>query len=329
MVVGPAQDQHLLGNYRDIHMVVGGPTPLAPYPCPRYSDKVRPRMEIDIEKLRHLSLADVDNLPPRSLLAYNLEFRLRGPDMTQNILITGASRGIGRAAAILCGKRGWNVGVNYASNKSAAEETVSAVEAAGGKAVALQGDAALEADVIRIFDSMEQTYGSIHSVVVNAGINAPAMKLAEMSLERMKKVFDTNVLGAYLCAREAARRIPKASGDERNRSIVLLSSAAARLGSPNEYVDYAGSKGAIDTLTIGLSKELGPQKIRVNGIRPGIIATDIHASSGDPGRVERLGNAMPLGRPGTAEETGEAIVWLLSEASSYVTGTTIDVAGGR
>lgn len=249
--------------------------------------------------------------------------------MVQNILITGASRGIGRSAAVLCGKQGWNVGVNYASNKTAADETVAAVKLAGGNAIALQGDASCEEDVLRVFDTMEKTFGSIHGVVVNAGINAPATKLADMSFDRMKRVFDTNVLGAYLCAREAVRRIPRSSGDERNHSIVLLSSAAARMGSPNEYVDYAGSKGAIDTLTVGLSKEVGPQKIRVNGIRPGIIATDIHASSGDPGRVERLGAAVPLGRPGTAEEVGEAIVWLLSEASAYVTGTTIDVAGGR
>jgi NAD(P)-dependent dehydrogenase (short-subunit alcohol dehydrogenase family) len=253
--------------------------------------------------------------------------------MTPTILITGASRGIGAATALLAGARGWNIGVNYLSNATLAEDLVSKIRASGGHATALQGDMSNEADVLRIFDEMEKAFGQIHGVVVNAGITAPIMRLAEMSLERLRHVFDTNVLGAYLCAREAARRIPRtetSGGDDGgSRSIVFVSSAAARLGSPNEYVDYAGSKGAIDTLTVGLAKELGPQGVRVNGVRPGIIRTDIHASSGDPGRVERLGNAAPLGRAGSAEEVAEAIVWLLSEAASYVTGSIIDVAGGR
>jgi NAD(P)-dependent dehydrogenase (short-subunit alcohol dehydrogenase family) len=256
--------------------------------------------------------------------------------MPPTILITGASRGIGAATALLAGARGWNIGVNYLSNATLAEDLVSEIKASGGQATALQGDMSNEADVLRVFDEMEKTFGQIHGVVVNAGITAPIMRLAEMSLERLRSVFDTNVLGAYLCAREAARRIPRSevSGDEEDtdrgsRSIVFVSSAAARLGSPNEYVDYAGSKGAIDTLTVGLAKELGPQGVRVNGVRPGIIRTDIHASSGDPGRVERLGNAAPLGRAGDAEEVAESIVWLLSGAASYVTGSIIDVAGGR
>jgi NAD(P)-dependent dehydrogenase (short-subunit alcohol dehydrogenase family) len=251
------------------------------------------------------------------------------------ILITGASRGIGAATALLAGSRGWTVGVNYLSNATLAEDLVSKIQASGGQATALQGDMSKEADVLRVFDEMEEAFGQIHGVVVNAGITAPIMRLAEMSLERLRSVFDTNVLGAYLCAREAARRIPQTEKSEissdapGSRSIVFVSSAAARLGSPNEYVDYAGSKGAIDTLTVGLAKELGPQGVRVNGVRPGIIRTDIHASSGDPGRVERLGNAAPLGRAGDAEEVAEAIVWLLSGAASYVTGSIIDVAGGR
>lgn len=248
--------------------------------------------------------------------------------MALNVLVTGASRGIGKATAILAGARGWNVGVNYLSNAKFADEIVATIQASGGQAVALQGDMSKEDDVLRVFDEVEKAFGPLHGVVINAGITAPIMTLAEMSTERLRSVFDVNVFGAYLCAREAARRLSKTPGDA-DRSIVFVSSAAARLGSPNEYVDYAGSKGAIDTLTIGLSKELGPKSVRVNGIRPGIIRTDIHESSGDPGRIERLGNAAPLGRAGEAEEVAEAIVWLTSTQSSYVTGSIIDVAGGR
>lgn len=250
--------------------------------------------------------------------------------MPKTILVTGASRGIGRATAVLAGERGWSVGVNYLSDQESALETVEAVLKAGGRAVTVQGDMTQEADVIRAFEATEAGLQSpIDSVVINAGINAPSMALADMSVERIKKVLDTNVLGAYLCAREAARRLPKLPRDEKDRSIVFVSSAAARLGSPNEYVDYAGSKGAVDTLTIGLSKELGPQGVRVNAVRPGIIDTEIHGNSGDPGRVERLGNQMPLRRAGSAREVGEAIVWLLESKASYVTGAIVDVAGGR
>ncbi|KAI6808580.1 hypothetical protein KC340_g16144 [Hortaea werneckii] len=246
-----------------------------------------------------------------------------------NVLITGASRGIGRAAARLAGARGWSVGVNYANNAEAAEATVRDVQQAGGRAVAIQADVTQEEQVVHMFQRMEQEFGIVHGVVVNAGIVAPSSTLADMSVDRLRRVFDTNVLGAYICAREAARRLPTASSQDRSTSIVILSSAAARLGSPNEYVDYAGSKGAMDTLTTGLSKELGPSFVRVNAVRPGIIDTDIHASAGDPERLQRLGNQTPLRRAGSAEETAEAIVWLLSPASSYVTGTHIDVTGGR
>lgn len=247
---------------------------------------------------------------------------------TQNILVTGGSRGIGRSAAILAGKRGWNVGVNYVRDSTAAEATVEEVKKAGGNAIVLQGDMSQEAEVASIFDTMQATFGSIDGVVINAGITAPASQLADMEIDRIRKVFDTNILGTYLCAREAARRLSKSRGGK-GGSVVIVSSVASRLGSPNEYVDYAGSKGAVDSLTIGLSKELGPDQVRVNAVRPGIIRTDIHATHGDVGRCERLGNQAPLQRPGEADEVGEAIVWLLSPASSYTTGALLDVGGGR
>lgn len=247
--------------------------------------------------------------------------------MTKTILITGASRGIGRAAAILAGKKGWSVGVNYVGNRAAADEVVAAIIAAGGKAKAIQGDVASEADVISMFRQTEEL-GPLDGLVINAGIVAPASKLMDIDIERLQRMFDVNILGAYVCAREGIRRMARSRGGK-GGSIVILSSAAARLGGPSEYVDYAGSKGAMDTLTIGLSKEVGPEGIRVNAIRPGLIDTDIHASGGQPDRAQRLGVTAPLGRPGTAEEVGESIVWLLSDAASYVTGALLDVTGGR
>ena len=245
-----------------------------------------------------------------------------------NVLVTGGSRGIGRAAARLAGARGWNVGINYLRNAEAARNAQEEAQKAGGGAVCLQGDISKEKDMCHVFDSMERQYGSIHGVVINGGIVAPSMPLAEMSLDRLRHMFETNILGAYLCAREAARRLPPSRGGQ-GGSIVLVSSAASRIGSPNEYVDYAGSKGAVDTLTLGLAKELGPLGIRVNAVRPGLINTEIHIASGDPGRAERLGKKVPLGRAGEADEVAEAIVWLLSPASSYVTGSFLDVSGGR
>lgn len=248
--------------------------------------------------------------------------------MTKAVLITGGSRGIGRATARLLGARGWSVGVNYAQNLAAARETVADVERAGGKALAIAGDVASEADVIAMFDALQQKFGRLDALVNNAGIVAPSSQLADMELARLKRMFDVNVLGAYLCAREAARRMSTARGGA-GGVIVNISSAAARLGSPNEYIDYAGSKGAVDTLTIGLAKELGPQGVRVNAVRPGLIDTDIHASGGKPERAAQLGATTPLGRPGSADEVAESIVWLLSDAASYVTGALLDVTGGR
>jgi NAD(P)-dependent dehydrogenase (short-subunit alcohol dehydrogenase family) len=244
------------------------------------------------------------------------------------ILITGASRGIGRATAMLCGARGWSVAVNYQSNAAAAAETALAVTAAGGRAITVRGDVTNESDVIRMFDAAETAFGKLAGVVVNAGVVAPALPLADMPIDRLERMFDVNVLGAYLCAREGARRLATDRGGE-GGSIVLVSSAASRLGSPFEYVDYAGSKAALDTLAVGLAKELAPQKVRVNAVRPGLIETDIHGSGGQPDRAQRLGATTPMGRPGRAEEVGQAIVWLLSDAASYTTGAILDVAGGR
>jgi NAD(P)-dependent dehydrogenase (short-subunit alcohol dehydrogenase family) len=245
--------------------------------------------------------------------------------MTKAVLITGGSRGIGRASARLLGARGWCVGVNYARNLAAAEATVAEVERAGGRAVAIEGDVANEADVIAMFDTLQQKFGKIDALVNNAGIVAPSSALADMDFARLKRMFDVNVLGAYLCAREAARRMSTDRGGV-GGVIVNISSAAARLGSPNEYV---GSKGAIDTMTLGLAKELGPRGVRVNAVRPGLIDTEIHASGGKPERAAQLGATTPLGRPGSADEVAEMIVWLLSDAASYVSGALIDVSGGR
>ncbi len=249
--------------------------------------------------------------------------------LAKTVLITGASRGIGRATALAAAARGWSVGVNYVHDAGAAAEVVESIASGGGRAVALRGDVADEEDVVALFNGVENALGPIGAVVVNAGVVAPASKLADMSLERMRRVFDVNVVGAYLTAREAARRMMKSRGGA-GGSIVFVSSAAARLGSANLYVDYAGAKGAIDTLTRGLSIELGPEGVRVNAVRPGMIETEIHASGGEPLRAQTVGAAAPLGRPGKPEEVAEAIVYLIDErAASYVTGALIDVAGGR
>ena len=248
--------------------------------------------------------------------------------MSEVILITGGSRGIGRETARLCGQRGWSVGVNYLGNDTAANETVALVEKAGGKAIPLRGDVAQEGDVIAMFTQTREAFGPITGVFNNAGVLDNKSSVADLTVERMRRIFDTNVLGAYLVAREAARVMPLSKGGQ-GGSIVNMSSRAAPLGSANEYVDYAGSKGAVDTLTTGLSNELAGDGVRVNAVRPGLIETEIHASGGQPDRAARLGATTPMGRPGTAAEVAEAVIWLLSDASSYVTGTFLDVSGGR
>ncbi|WP_186143738.1 SDR family oxidoreductase [Burkholderia gladioli] len=244
------------------------------------------------------------------------------------VLVTGASRGIGAATARLLAARGWAVGINYARDAAAAEALASALCADGARVTTVRGDVAVEAEVIAMFDHVERELGPLDALVNNAGIVAAPQPLAEMELTRLTRMFEVNVLGAYLCAREAARRLPTDRGG-RGGAIVNVSSLAARLGSPNEYVDYAGSKGAVDTLTLGLAKELAPHGVRVNAVRPGLIDTEIHASGGQPDRAARLGAQTPIGRPGRADEVAEAIAWLLGDAASYVTGTLVDVGGGR
>ena len=248
--------------------------------------------------------------------------------MAKTIVVTGGSRGIGRAVAVGVGALGWSVGVGYREDRAAADATVAAVERAGGRAVALAGDVSVEADAISLFEETEKALGRLDGAVVNAGIVGPPLPLAEMSEARLRRTIEVNIVGALLSAREAARRLSVSRGGG-GGSIVLVSSAAARLGSPGEYVDYAASKGAVDTLCLGLARELARDGVRVNAVRPGVIDTDIHASGGQPDRPERLAPSIPIGRPGTAEEVAQAIVWLLGDDASYTTGALLDVTGGR
>jgi len=244
------------------------------------------------------------------------------------LLVTGGSRGIGRATALAAAKAGWRVAVNFTQSEPAARETVAEIQNAGGTAIAVKGDIAVEAEVVAMFEAA-RALGPLGGVVVNAGVVGPTAKLVEMSGERMRRTFEINVLGSYLTAREAARRLSTRLGGP-GGSIVVVSSAAARLGSANLYVDYAGAKAALDTLVKGLSIELGDEGVRVNGVRPGLIVTDIHASGGEPDRAYTLGATAPMRRPGRPEEVASAICWLLDdEAASYVTGAILDVAGGR
>jgi NAD(P)-dependent dehydrogenase (short-subunit alcohol dehydrogenase family) len=243
-------------------------------------------------------------------------------------LITGGSRGIGAATARLAATRGYAVCVNYRTARAAAEEVVNDIEAAGGRAIAVAADVAMEADVVRLFETVDAELGLLTALVNNAGILEPQMRVETMDAGRISRVFATNVTGTLLCAREAIKRMSTAHGG-RGGAIVNVSSMASRLGSPGEYVDYAASKGAVDTLTIGLAHEVAQEGIRVNAVRPGIVYTDIHASGGEPGRVDRVKAFVPLRRGGQPDEVARAILWLLSDEASYSTGTFIDVSGGR
>jgi NAD(P)-dependent dehydrogenase (short-subunit alcohol dehydrogenase family) len=248
--------------------------------------------------------------------------------MSEVMLVTGASRGIGAATARLSAARGFAVAVNYMASRQAAEALVNEIAGAGGRAIAMQGDVAVEADVKRLFETVDGELGPLGVLINNAGILETAMRLDEMAVERWQRVLATNVVGSFLCAREAIRRMSTRHGGS-GGTIVNVSSAASRLGGPGEFIDYAASKGAIDAMTIGLSKEVAREGIRVNAVRPGLIETEIHASGGQPDRVERLKDAVPMGRGGTPEEVAEAILWLASEPSSYVTGVLLDVTAGR
>lgn len=244
------------------------------------------------------------------------------------MLITGGSRGIGAATARIAAARGYAVAVNYVHNRTAADKVVSAILAAGGEAMAVQADVAVEADVARMFQEVDRILGPLHALVNNAGILERQSRVDAMDAARLTRIFATNVTGSFICAREAIVRMSTLQGGG-GGAIVNVSSIAARLGAPAEYVDYAASKGAIDTLTVGLAKEVAAEGIRVNAVRPGVIYTEIHASGGEPGRVERVKDAVPMKRGGDAEEVAHAILWLVSDEASYVTGSIIDVTGGR
>ncbi len=239
------------------------------------------------------------------------------------MLVTGAGRGIGAATARLAVRRGYKVCVNYLRDRAAAEKLANEIGA-----LAVPADVSSEADVVRLFKTVDDKLGRLTALVNNAGIVDVRSRVESMSIERLRRMFAVNVIGSFLCAREAIKRMSKRHGGA-GGVIVNLSSAAARLGSPGDYVDYASAKGAIDTFTIGLAKEVAADGIRVNAVRPGVIRTEIHATSGDPGRLERIGATAPLARPGEPEEVAQAVLWVASDEASYTTGAIVDVTGGR
>lgn len=244
------------------------------------------------------------------------------------LLVTGGGRGIGAATARLAAQQGWTVAVNYTANSLAADEVVRQIRASGGSAMAVQADVAIEAQVMTMFERIDAKFGPITGLVNNAGVVDVSARLDEMDMARWRRMFDINVMGTLLCAREAVRRMSTRHGGS-GGAIVNVSSAASRLGSPGQYVDYAAAKGAVDAFTIGLAKEVAGEGIRVNAVRPGLIETEIHASGGLPNRVNELKHQVPMQRGGTAGEVAQAIVWLLSDAASYTTMSLLDVSGGR
>lgn len=247
--------------------------------------------------------------------------------MDRVVIITGGSRGIGRATALAAADRGYRVCIGYASNEAAARDVVGAIEAGNGKAVAVRCDVASEADILNLFKAADD-FGPLGVLVNNAGVVDVSARLDDMSADRLHRMMTINIVGSMLCAREAVKRMSTRHGG-RGGVIINLSSVAAKLGSPNTYVDYAASKGAIDTFTLGLAYEVANEGIRVAGVRPGLIDTDIHASGGEPDRAHRLAKNVPMQRVGTADEIANAIVWLMSDEASYVTGSILDVSGGR
>ena len=244
------------------------------------------------------------------------------------LLVTGGGRGIGAATARLAASQGWAVAVNYTANSLAADEVVRGIRELGGTAIAVQADVADEAQVLAMFQKIDAKLGRLGGLVNNAGVVDVSARVDEMSVARWRRMFDINVIGSMLCAREAVRRMSTKHGGE-GGAVVNVSSAASRLGSPGQYVDYAAAKGAIDAFTIGLAKEVAAEGIRVNAVRPGLIGTEIHASGGLPTRVRDLQHLVPMQRGGSADEVAQAIVWLLSDAASYTTMSLLDVSGGR
>jgi NAD(P)-dependent dehydrogenase (short-subunit alcohol dehydrogenase family) len=244
------------------------------------------------------------------------------------VLITGGSRGIGAATALAAARAGWAVAVNYHTNSLAADEVVRHIRAMDGTAITVQGDVAIEADVLAMFAKVDAKLGPLTALVNSAGVVDVASRVDAMGVARLKRMFDTNVIGSMVCAREAVLRMSTRHGGQ-GGTIVNVSSAAARVGSPGQYVDYAASKGAIDTFTLGLAKEVATEGIRVNAVRPGIIDTDIHASGGQPDRAKQVAPQVPMQRAGTADEVAQAILWLMSPQASYTTGALLDVSGGR
>ena len=248
--------------------------------------------------------------------------------MSKTVLITGGSRGIGAATALMAASQGYAVAVNFASNSLAADEVVRQIRAGGGQAIAVQADVASEREVTAMFEKIDARFGRLTALVNNAGVVDYTARVDAMTLERLQRMFAINVFGSFLCARQAVLRMSTRYGGA-GGSIVNVSSAASRLGSPGQYVDYAAAKGAIDSFTLGLAKEVASEGIRVNAVRPGIIETEIHASGGLPDRAREVAPMVPMQRPGTAAEVAEAIMWLLSGQSSYATGALLDIAGGR
>ena len=248
--------------------------------------------------------------------------------MSPVVLITGASRGIGAATALLAARAGYAVAVNYTANSLAADEVVRQIRQGGGNAITVQADVADEAQVLAMFEKVDAKLGRLSALVNNAGVVDQTSRVDAMSMARFKRMFEINVYGSFVCAREAVRRMSTRHGGT-GGTIVNLSSVAARLGAPGQYVDYAAAKGAIDSFTVGLAKEVAAEGIRVNAVRPGIIETDIHASGGLPNRAREMAPQVPMQRPGSAEEVARSILWLMSPESSYTTGTVLDVTGGR
>jgi NAD(P)-dependent dehydrogenase (short-subunit alcohol dehydrogenase family) len=248
--------------------------------------------------------------------------------MAKVMIVTGGGRGIGAATARLAAERGYGVCVNYRKNQSAAEAVVSAIKASGGAALAVGADVAVEADVVRLFETVDAELGPLTALVNNAGILEKQTRVEQIDAARIDRVFATNVRGAFICAREAVRRMSTRHGGA-GGAIVNVSSRAAQLGAAGEYVDYAASKAAVDAMTVGLAREVAAEGIRVNGVRAGIIYTEIHADGGEPNRVDRLGPTLPMQRGGDAIEVARAILWLVSDEASYSTASFIDVAGGR